>query len=139
MEIRHYDTICHSPALPLAVRCWHEMLELGLMPDGGVHISWDHKAIVAFADDGTPAGMLTWINQEWANQLYVMMAYVVPGHRRKGVHTEMWQALVEKAIELKRPVIARGASVGNAVSRQAMASQGRDEAGVYTLYRVAVP
>jgi GNAT superfamily N-acetyltransferase len=136
MEIRHYDAICNTPALRLAVRCWNELLEMDASPGGGVMIGYDHKSIVAFADDGTPVGMLSWINQDWANQLYVMLAYVVPEHRRKGVHTAMWRALVEKAIELKRPVIAGGTSIANVGSRAMMASQGRAEAGIYTKYVV---
>jgi RimJ/RimL family protein N-acetyltransferase len=140
MEIKHYDAICNTPALRLAVRGWHELLEMDSCPGGGVLIGYDHKSIVAFDDDGgEPIGVLTWINQDWANQLYVMLAYVVPGHRRKGVHTAMWRALVEKAGELKRPAIASGTSSTNAISRAVMASQGRAEAGVYTRYIAPVP
>lgn len=138
MEIRHYDAIGHTPALRLAVRCWHELLESGLIDDGGIAVGWDHKAIVAFADDGTPIGMLTWINQEWANQLFVFLAYVIPERRRQGVHTAMWDALVAKAIELKRPVIASGTSIDNLGTRKLMAAQGRAETGIYTRFRVPV-
>jgi hypothetical protein len=137
LTIKHYDAICNTPALRLAVRGWHELLEAGLSPCGGVLIGWDHKSIVAFEDaDGPPIGVLTWIDQPWSNQLYVMLAYVLPGHSRAGVHTAMWRAVVEKAAELKRPVIASGTSIGNATSRAAMASQGLLEAGVYTRYVV---
>jgi GNAT superfamily N-acetyltransferase len=139
MDIKHYDAIGHTPALRLAVRCWHELLEAGLIDDGGIAVGWDHKAIVAFAEGGTPIGVLTWTNQDWANQLHVALAYVIPQHRRQGVHTAMWHALVAKAVELKRPVIASSTSLGNLASRQMMAAQGREETGVVTRYRVVVP
>jgi GNAT superfamily N-acetyltransferase len=136
MEIRHYDAICNTPALRLAVRCWQELLDRNLIDDGAMAVGWDHKAIVAFGEDGSAIGVMTWVVQEWANGLFVFLAYVVPERRRQGVHTAMWNALVAKAIELKRPVIVSGTSIHNDAARKAMAAQGRVETGTYTRFRV---
>jgi GNAT superfamily N-acetyltransferase len=136
MEIRHFEGIGHTPVLRLAVRCWHQLLEAGLIDDGGIAVGWDHQGIAAFGDYGELLGALTWVDQPWANQLFIFLAYVLPEHRRQGVHTAMFAALVEKARALKRPVIASGTSIDNHVSRQMMAAQGRTESGVYSRYRV---
>ena len=136
MKIQHYDSIPHTPALRLAVRCWHDLLEAGHISDGGCAVGWDHKAIVAFADDGTPIGVLTWVDQGWANEVAALLGYVVAAHRMKGVQTAMWNALVEKAIELKRPGISASIALDNFASRAAMAANGGEETSVNARFRV---
>ena len=68
--------------------------------------------------------------------MHVILAYVVPGWRRQGVHTAMWNALVAKAVELKRPVIESGTSIDNAVARAAMRAQARVETSIITRFHV---
>lgn len=136
MEIKHYDAIPHTPALRLAVRCWHELMEAGHIGEGSIAIGWDHKAIVAFADDGTPIGVLTWVESGWANEIYAALAYVLPNHRRGGVLAAMWQELVGKAVELKRPIISASVALDNLVSRSAAKANGLVETGATLRYSV---
>jgi GNAT superfamily N-acetyltransferase len=138
MQIQHYEAVCQTQALPLLVRGWHELLTADLT-DGTIIIGWDHKAIVAFSDAGMPIGALSWIDQEWGNQLFIPLAYVLPEHRRQGVYTAMWNVLVAKAVELKRPVIASGTSIRNTACRATMAKLGRIERGIYTRFDVPLP
>jgi RimJ/RimL family protein N-acetyltransferase len=136
MKVMHYDAICNTPGLRLAVRGWSELLEAGLISEGGLAISWDHKSIVASTDDGKPIGVLTWVSQDWSNELCACLAYVLPEWRRQGVQAAMWRLLVDKAVELKRPIISASAAIDNAVSRKIMAAQGLVETGVSTRYVV---
>jgi RimJ/RimL family protein N-acetyltransferase len=137
IRIEHYDRIVRTPALKLAVQCWHELLSSDLIDDGASAVSWDQKAIVAFDDLNARAiGVLTYFDQDYTNSVAVALAYVLPGYRGMGVHTAMWQTLVEKAKELKRPCITSSTHVDNATSRDAMRSQGRKELGVLVRYKV---
>jgi GNAT superfamily N-acetyltransferase len=149
MEIKHYDAIGHMPALWLVERAWHALLEAGLGDDGATAAAWDDhlgalvvdldhgaQAIVAFAGDETPIGLMTWSDQAWCNQVWINLAYVLPEHRRQGVHTAMLAALVEKARELNRPIIASGLSARNAGARAAMKAQGRVESAIVVHLRI---
>jgi hypothetical protein len=114
MEIKHYDTIPHTPALHLAVRAWAELLELGHISEAGVAV-----------------GELA-----WANEIGACLSYVLPERRRQGVQTAMWRALVAKAAELKRPVISASIAFATLASRAAMAANGGEEVAVVTRFRV---
>jgi GNAT superfamily N-acetyltransferase len=134
VTIRHYPGILNSPGLDMAVFGWHELMLKGYTDPGAVVIAFDHKAIVAF-EDGEPVGLLTYVDQEWAQQLWICLAYVTPARRRRGIHSKhLWPALIGTARELKRGVIASGAHVNNVISRAMMISQGRVETMVYTRY-----
>ena len=135
VRIENFDRLPNTPALRLAVRCWHELLESGFIDLGATAVNWDHRAIVVF-DDEKAVGMLTWTDQEWANQVGVVLAYVVPEHRRKGYHAMMWQELIRQAQQLKRSVISSSTHVANVASRCSMRAQGRDETGVHVRFKV---
>jgi GNAT superfamily N-acetyltransferase len=135
MEIRHVETISRTPALTLAVRGWHDLVMNGAH-DGGVLVGYDHKAILAVDDDGTPVGVLTWSDQEWQNAVWVNLAFVIPERRRQGVHKAMFAALVVKARELKRPVILSGTTLDNQPSRAMMDAEGRDAYAIMTKFPV---
>ena len=135
IRIEHFDRVMNTPALPLAVRGWHELLCAGLTDLGAQCVAWDHKAIVAFSGD-TPVGVLTWFDQDWTGRLHVALAYVLPDHRRQGIHTTMWESLKDKAVEMKRTAIVSSTHIQNAASRASMLKQGRTEHGVYTQYRL---
>jgi hypothetical protein len=130
-----------TPALPLAVRCWHELLTAGHIDDGAVAVAWDHKAIVAFYKAAgrleKPIGVLTWQDIEWSSTINVALAYVVPEARMLGVHTALWDELVVKAQQMGRQVISSSVSTYNLGSKAAIKSQGRQFAGL--IVKFAVP
>lgn len=116
-ELRHFECIMNTPALPLAVRCWHELLRDGLMDLEATAVQYDHKAIGVF-EGSEILGVMTWVDQAWANQLSIALAYVIPNRRRQGVHSMMWRA------------------VANDPSRHMMQHQGRVETAVLTRFMV---
>ncbi len=135
VEIRHFKTIGRTPLLPLAVRGWAELIEVG-HHDGGFLLAWDQEAVGAFDDDGAAIGVLTWMDQGWQNAIAIALGYVVPERRRQGVHTAMWNALIVKARERGRPVILSGGLISNVECRAMMRTQGRAEYGFLTQYVV---
>jgi GNAT superfamily N-acetyltransferase len=138
--IKHTDRILHSPALKLAVEGWFYLLQSDMVDLGAVMIAWDHKAFIAYGgiagDRAEPVGVLTYTDQDWSNTLFVNIAYVIPTWRRQGVHMKMWEAIVEKAKVLQRPMITSSTHINNAISRASMAKQGRKETSVYVRYNV---
>ena len=135
LRIEHFNRVLNTPGLLLAVRGWYELLCANLIDPGAPAVGWDHRAIVAF-DGDMPVGVLTWFDQEWTGTVQVALAYVMPEHRRRGVHTALWEALKDKAVELKRAAISSSTHMRNTASRASMSKQGRVEDGVYLRYEV---
>jgi GNAT superfamily N-acetyltransferase len=119
--------------MKLAVHGWAELLDGS--PNGAQLISWGHKAIVAYYE-GLAVGVLTWSDQEHINQLWINLAYVAPDARRLGCHTAMFEALIDKAREMKRATIGSGAAIGNKPSLASMRKQGRVQRAITTEYHV---
>jgi GNAT superfamily N-acetyltransferase len=138
-RIVHADTLLNTEALALAVRGWSQLLDAYQIDLGACAVAWDHKAIICVAGPDNPIGVLTYTKQDWANQFVIVLAYVKPPHRRQGIHTAMFNALVRRAEEQKISVILSGSSIRNMVSRAAQRSQGRIESGVITRFKVLDP
>jgi GNAT superfamily N-acetyltransferase len=138
LRVEHFNCLPNTPVLPLAVFGWAELLHEGLCTLATTAVCWDHKAIVAFVDD-EPVGVLTWTDANWANEIWINLAYVSPEYRHQGIHTEMFDALKAKARELKRPTISSATHVSNDAARGAMRAQGREEVGTMLTYHVPAP
>jgi GNAT superfamily N-acetyltransferase len=134
--IKHFSLIGQSPeAVELAVMGWLELIQVVGDNDGSIKIGWDHKVIVA-QNKGTAVGVMTWYDEEHLSRLWINLAFVRPDFRRRGVHTIMFQELVEKAKELGRWRIGAGTFVGNTKSLAAMKKQGRILKYSMTEYKV---
>lgn len=123
MEIRHLEKINCTPAVPLALDGWRELIERGLI-DNTVLLGWDNKAFVA-EEDGELIGCLLYSESDWKDAYSVQLGYVKPAHRRKGIYRALWQALVAQAREKKRVSITGITSTRNAEMQKTMAALGR--------------
>jgi len=131
VRLEYYDKILGTPALKLLLNGWHELSEQGVIGDISVGINWDHKAIVAFGTEESPAwkddpvGVLGFQHFDWANYFNTTIAWVTPALRRHGVHTQMWEFLILKAQELKVLKITSSTHVDNLASQKMHNKQGR--------------
>ncbi|MDX0840628.1 GNAT family N-acetyltransferase [Sinorhizobium medicae] len=96
--IRFYENCSHSPAGPLAQQA---MIELEELEERGFHDpthAWPTfigPCVAAIDEDGRAIGLMGYDRHPaiWVTTL----AYVAPEHRRKGIHTDLFTALVDKA------------------------------------------
>lgn len=123
IEITHYQRIINTPAIPLLIEAWHDLLATG-NTDGGIPIAWDDRAFVATID-GRPIGVLSYANGEWQNSFFVKLGYVCHLERRRGVYTDLWGHLVHKAIDEKVRRIDGATHVGNDFAQKTFKSLGR--------------
>lgn len=135
VTLQHYDGVCRTPALKLAVEGWNALLQAGLVEEVAL-IGWDNKAFVAFIGKD-PIGVLTYSSQaDYAKQYHVNIGYVLPAHRRKGVYAKMWEALVKKAREAGIKNIESATAMENKAMRAQAKKMGRTERGVLLTYRL---
>jgi GNAT superfamily N-acetyltransferase len=92
LKIHHLEKLNESKAMPLAVEGWKNLLDRGMTSYSAL-VHWDHKAFYA-EEDGAVIGLLTYEYSEWTNRACVVLGYVAPEHRKKGVYRALWEALV---------------------------------------------
>ncbi len=132
--IRHYEGINRTPALKLAARGWVSLLDAGYAADVCV-LYWSHNAFVA-AIDGVPVGVLVYDKVEHDKALHVVLGYVVPECRRKGIYRQLFQKVVEKARELKLLCVTGGVDIDNEAILRVSESLGRQRVGAYLHYAI---
>lgn len=100
-----------------------------------IPLHYSYSAILA-RDPSTALGVLIWSDNASANELWVQLAYVLPSYRRLGTHKTMFDALKDKARELKRDFIGSGIHIDNKPMRMAAKNEEREIIGVLTRYKV---
>ena len=125
------DGIIGTPALPLAVEAWDELIQKGLVANYVQPIAWDSQAVVSYLDDAdVPVGLITYAHQK-CNKLFVItLGYVMPVWRRRGVYTELWERLVVEAQDAGVQVISSSIHVDNMPVRELSKKLGRAEVSV---------
>jgi GNAT superfamily N-acetyltransferase len=123
MTIRHCDSMVHEGIIAIAVEGWQELLNRGICDDNTL-VGWNHKALVA-EEEGEILGILTYEAVDWTRSWSVVLGYVRPAHRRKGIYTALWEALVAKAREEKRTYIDGTTHRDNAEMQATMERLGR--------------
>ena len=134
-SIRFYDGINLTPALPLLVRGYHELLRDGLVQPL-VNIFWDDQAFVAFDALPQAIGVLSFA-KPWAGAIDIRVGYVLPEFRRRGTYQTLWNSLVTHARDLKVRQINSGVHTANMGMRATAQAQDRQAVAVIFSYQVA--
>lgn len=128
IEIKHYEKVNYTPAIEILSRANVDMMANG-QADSVLVTTWDNLAFVAFLD-GKAIAVLSYSKAEWANSYLVNTGWVSPEHRRSGIYSQLWDALVKKCQEDKILRIAGATAMHNAPMRALAAKQGRIETSV---------
>ncbi len=125
VRMLHFNEVNMTPVVPLVHRAYDELMTAGLA-DYEVALSHDDKAVVAFTQDNIIAGILVYRELKWLRQWWVLIGWVAPQYRRKGVYTRLWAELVKRARKNKNIESITGAtSVLNERMREVNASLDR--------------
>lgn len=135
MEIKYYKQLNGSPALALAVEAENALHQAGFT-SGHVLVAWNQQALAAFVD-GRVVGVLTYEDLEWKNELFVVVGYVHPAFRRRGIYRALWEALVARAQETGRPRIVGTTSVMNQAMQATMEALGRRPVAISYEYELS--
>jgi GNAT superfamily N-acetyltransferase len=138
VRIEHFEGLNRTPAIGIAVRGWHHMLEDGFASDT-IAMAWDHNAFVAFDHYNQAVGVLTYAKIDHLKEWSICIGYVLPERRRTKVYTALWEALVERARTLGVSVITSSTAMHNASMRSAAFKQHRVEQAVVLEYRIRRP
>lgn len=138
MHVKFYKNAVSSPAwgmIPFAVA---ELVGEGLIGRYTHDQAHPNDAMfVAFDDDETPIGFIVYRPNALMAEWWIMLSYVDPSQRSQGVHTKLFEAVVERA-KSKGDVltIACGTHVNNIDAQTAFKRQGRVLTGFIYTFRV---
>lgn len=137
MQITRYTGLNNTPALPLLVRGWAELIESRLVLNQ-IMVNWEHDALVAWREgpDPIPVGVMSYHYADWTKEVHIPLGYVVPQFRRQGVYRALWDTLVVRAHELGAVLITSSTAAGNHAMRDCAAQLGREDVGRVLRYRV---
>lgn len=136
IEIKMFDNHGLSPAVTMGQRMHLELLDAGLIHAANPLPMWNDPALVAY-DGEAPIGTMIYRHDATQGSWFILSAYVVPERRRQGVHTLLFNTLVERA--KKRGdinSITSGTHVKNTASQRSQEKQGRIPVAVYYEYRL---
>ncbi|MDX0487524.1 GNAT family N-acetyltransferase [Sinorhizobium medicae] len=125
-HVRFYENCGHSPAWPLVPRAMIDLEDRGV--DFQPHVSpvWTDACMAAIGEDGKAIGFLIYRYDQVKCSWFIMLAYVVPEHRRRGIHTALFSALVDRAKQRGDILsIDCGTHVKNTAAQAAFEAQGR--------------
>ena len=133
--IRLFNNVGHSPAWPLVITAIKALEEEGIGFQPFVAPVYNDSALVSFGDNGHVEGFLIYRYDDVKCSWFILLAYVLPEHRRKGIHTALFSALVERA--KKRGDILSidcGTHIDNRAAQAAFEAQGRVKTAIMYSY-----
>lgn len=111
------------PALALAVEGWNNLLQEGLA-DTAIIFSYS-QSVLWVEDGGQPVGVIVWEYYEYRKELWINLSYVKAQFRGKGYFRQLYNRLLEIAIEKKALRIAGATHVDNKVMQDVALRCGR--------------
>ena len=137
LSISFFQDCGHSPAWQMIPTVLVELDQAGL----GFHPYqgpvWNDPCLISHDQTGKPTGFLVYRYNSERSSWFVMLAYVIPEARRQGIHTALFQGLVERA--RKRGdilMIESGTHIDNTRAQAAFEAQGRKKVAISYEYRL---
>lgn len=96
--LKHAEKLCQSPCYPIAVRGWNELCELGFADEStGQIINWDYP-VIWIEENAIPVAVMVYQHVMWMNMFHIVLSFVIPSHRRRGLYRRMYGEVLERAI-----------------------------------------
>lgn len=136
LTVKFFKNYGLSPGATMVQKMQLELLAKGFAQPEMIQSGWDEPALIAYEDE-TPVGVMVYRPLSYRAVWAIMHAYVEPEHRRKGIHTLLFETLVRRAkLSGDVNVIESGAHVNNTASIRSMQKQGRVATIVHYDYRL---
>lgn len=135
--VQMFNDAGHSPAWPLVPHAMVDIEKMGFDFQPHVAPAWNDPCMAAIDEHGRAIGFLIYRYDAVKSSWFIMLSWVKPEHRRKGVHSALFNALVERA--KKRGdilMIDCGTHVNNHAAQAAFAAQGRAQTAIMYSYHL---
>ena len=134
LVFKRADNIINTPCWKLLPVALAEIHALGYSSDTN-HMPGFDEAVFYAENEVGPVGFLTY--KEWTVGIWAIgTSWVAPEFRRAGIHTTLFNNLVERAKAKGIMKITTGTHVKNTRAREAFHKQGREPTYIHYEYRV---
>lgn len=130
IKLTHFKGIVGTPALPILVRGWADILEAGHVSVHTWPLNHTGECFLAVDSVAGPVGVIGFEHTEWAKEICVTLGYVLHAHRHSGIYNQLWAALVKHAHKAGALRITGGANTRNLPMLATAKQQGRVTEGV---------
>ena len=136
-SILYFENCGHSPAWPLIPRAVNDLDQAGLSFHPYQPPVWSDPALVCTNQTGQAKGFLIYRYDKQRCSWFILLAYTLPSHRRTGVHTALFEALVERGRKRGDILsIDSGTHVANEAAQRSFEAQGRKRTAITFEYRL---
>lgn len=125
--VKFYENCGHSPIYRMAIDAMAELNNLGYGNTIPYPPAWNDPALVMFDEcERTVRGFMIYRYDQEQASWWIILAYTHPKHRKQGVHTALFESLVERA-EQRGDILAieSGTHVDNKPAQKAFEKQRR--------------
>lgn len=132
LNVSFYENVGHSPAQMLLAGALHDLQSRGLSWPRTYGPAWSDAALVASeVETGTIVGFLVYRHDASQESWFILLAYTHPAMRRRGVHTKLFETLVQRA-KVRGDIlsITAGTHPNNVAAQRAFDKQGRKLTGL---------
>ncbi len=126
--VLYHENVGHSPVWEYIPLAYEELHEQGLHVTPTVYPAWNDQALVAVEENypNDPWGFMIYRYDHVKCSWFILLSYVRPEHRRKGIHTELFRGLVQRGVARDDILkIESGTHFHNGTAQAAFKAQGR--------------
>jgi len=124
VEITQHKNLIYTKAWPVMYKAIVELMDAGLINQTFDNVHHSYHGIVAWNGEDV-VGFICYEFLESSNVYHINLAYVVPSHRREGIHTKMFERLVTEMKTNGVRKINSGTMIDNIAAQKAFEAQGR--------------
>jgi GNAT superfamily N-acetyltransferase len=133
MNVRiSHERVTDGAALPLLIKGCAELARRGLLSHD-LPYHFQDKAVCAYSG-AEPVGVISWRPTDGGAELWILVGYVLPQFRRRGIYRQLWEALVQHARTIGAVRIGSATNLANEEMRAFLRATGRKETSVVSVF-----
>ncbi|WP_203427904.1 GNAT family N-acetyltransferase [Rhizobium sp. BG4] len=135
--VSYFEDCGHSPAWPLIPTAVINLDQAGFSFHPYQSPLWNDPCLICHDEEGATKGFLVYRYDQQRCAWFILLAYTLPNYRRLGVHTILFETLVERG-KMRGDILSidSGTHVLNKAAQAAFEAQGRKQVAVHYEYRL---
>lgn len=136
-SILYFENCGHSPAWRIIPSALLDLDSAGLLFHPYQSPVYNDQCLLCVDDGGQAKGFLVYRYDDQKCSWFILLAYTLPAYRRTGVHTALFDALVERGRKRGDILsIDSGTHVLNKAAQAAFEAQGRNQTAIMYEFRL---
>lgn len=137
MDYAYSRSCANTAAFALLVEGWNELVQYGLTPDGLAvsPVTAECECLYAYSSDDDIIGAIAYRFQPDTNSISIVLAYVEPSSRKRGVFRGLVDALKERCAAENISAVHMSVASHNQVAEAVLKQVGFPHEHTFSLWR----